>query len=139
MTWILWFGPYAKHLVTNLWCYWEAIESSQGWPSGRKLVIWHVTLKVLLGTLLLFLPPSMMSLSLSPPTPPHPPLPSHHKMKVNSFALSHVFCHDVLPQNSEVNQTWMKPLKPWAKINLSSFQVVYLRYFGTVTGSWLTQ
>lgn len=42
----------------------------------------------------------------------------------------------VLPQGQATHR--LEPLKPWVKINLF-FELVYVRYFVIITGSWLTQ
>jgi hypothetical protein len=44
----------------------------------------------------------------------------------------------VSPHAQDSRDHALKCLKPWIKINLSSLKVYYLRYFVTVTESWLT-
>jgi hypothetical protein len=49
-------------------------------------------------------------------------------------------CHDVLPQNiMELSDHGIHPLKLWAKVILSSFKLISLRHFVTVTQHLLIQ
>jgi hypothetical protein len=49
-------------------------------------------------------------------------------------------CHDILCHNRpKATGPSDHGLKPWAKINLCSIKLIYLRYFVTVMKSWLIQ
>jgi hypothetical protein len=68
-------------------------------------------------------------------------LPGHHEG--SSFSPSHTsitHSHGILllyrPKAMGPNNCELKLLKPWAKIHLSSFKVVYLSRFVRVTESW---
>jgi hypothetical protein len=55
------------------------------------------------------------------------PLPCLLPIAMKWKALS-ATCHDVLPHHRPKGNNRLKPLKPWAKINLISYQFDYLRY-----------
>jgi hypothetical protein len=50
-----------------------------------------------------------------------------------------MFCLATGPIVMRSSNYGLKPLKPWAKINISSFQVVFYQFFITMMKNWLTQ